>query len=91
MCESGWDWHQERGHVERLAREAEVVAARLQHHLGFSVKGQFTLLGHIPGGGRPLLREGAPISYQPRPEAAFPTPSPCYFRILVYLVIYDSE
>jgi len=24
------------------------------------------------GGGRPLLREGAPISYQPRPEATFP-------------------
>ena len=31
-----------------------------------------TRTGHIPGGGRPLLREGAPISYQPRPEATFP-------------------
>ena len=38
----------------------------------FSVKGQFTLRGHIPGGGRPLLREGSPISYQPMPEATSP-------------------
>jgi len=47
---------------------------------GFSLKGQFTLLGHISGGGgRPLLREGAPISYQPRPEATSP-PSPVRAR-----------
>ena len=38
----------------------------------FSVKGQFTPLGHIPKGGRPLLREGTLISYQPRPEATSP-------------------
>ena len=29
---------------------------------GLSVRGQFTLLGHIPGGGRPLLREGARLA-----------------------------
>ena len=29
--------------------------------------GQFTRIGHIPGGGQPLLREGGPISYDPRP------------------------
>ena len=38
----------------------------------FSRCGPFTQIGHIPGGGRPLLREGGPISYQPRPEATFP-------------------
>ena len=32
------------------------------------VKGQFTRIGHIPGGGQPLLREGGPISYDARPE-----------------------
>ena len=31
-----------------------------------------TRIGHIPGGRRPLLREGGPISYQPRSSASFP-------------------
>ena len=35
-----------------------------------------TRIGHIPGGGRPLLREGGPISYQSRPSATFPKLSP---------------
>jgi len=33
--------------------------------------GQFTRIGHIPGGGLPLLREGGPISYEARPSASF--------------------
>ena len=33
--------------------------------------GHFTQIGHIPGGGRPLWREGGPISYEPRPSASF--------------------
>ena len=39
--------------------------------LWFSRCGPFTRIGHIPGG-RPLLRKGGLISYQPRPEATFP-------------------
>ena len=43
----------------------------------FSRCGQFTRIGHIPGGGRPLLREGGPISYEsasfhPNPPASPP-------------------
>ena len=38
----------------------------------FSRFGPLTRNGHIPGRCRPLLREGGPISYQPRPEATFP-------------------
>ena len=34
----------------------------------FSRCGQFTRIGHIPGQGRPLLREGGPISYEARPS-----------------------
>ena len=37
----------------------------------FSRCGQFTRIGHIPGGGRPLLREGGPISYETTPSAFF--------------------
>ena len=33
----------------------------------FSRCGPFTRIGHIAGGGRPLLREGGPISYEARP------------------------
>ena len=32
-------------------------------------------LTHVPGGGRPLLREGGPITYKARPSAFF-SPSP---------------
>ena len=35
----------------------------------FSRCGPFTRIGHIPGGGRPLLRDGGPISYQARPSS----------------------
>jgi len=34
----------------------------------FSDRAQFTQIGHVPGGRRPLLREGGPISYEPRPS-----------------------
>ena len=37
----------------------------------FSDKGQFTRIGHIPGGGQPLLREGGPISYEATPFPSF--------------------
>ena len=30
-----------------------------------------TRIGHIPGGGRPLLREGGPISSEARPSILF--------------------
>ena len=33
--------------------------------------GQFTRISHIPLGGRPLLREGGPISEEARPSASF--------------------
>ena len=36
-----------------------------------SHSGQFTRAGHIPGGGRPLLQEGGPISYEARPSPFF--------------------
>ena len=32
---------------------------------------QFTRIGHIPGGGRPLLRDGGPISYNAGPSLSF--------------------
>jgi len=32
---------------------------------------QFIRIGHVPGGGRPLLREGGPISYEATPSAFF--------------------
>jgi len=40
----------------------------------FSFFGPLTRNGHIPGGCRPLLWDGGPISYQPRPEATLPKP-----------------
>ena len=40
------------------------------------------VLGHIPGGGRQLLREGALISYQPRPEATSPPDAPSAAAVL---------
>ena len=39
----------------------------------FSRSGQFTRIGHVSGAGRPLLREGGPISYEARPSAFFQT------------------
>ena len=37
----------------------------------FSRCGPLTRIGHIPGVGRPLLREGGPISYEATPSASF--------------------
>ena len=34
--------------------------------------GPLSRTGHIPGGWWPLLQQGGPISYQPRPSATFP-------------------
>ena len=34
----------------------------------FSPFGKFTRIGHIPGEGWPLLREGGPMSYEARPS-----------------------
>ena len=44
--------------------------------------GQFTRISHIPGEGRPLLREGGPISYEATTSVFFqphsrPTQPPC--------------
>ena len=58
--------------MESLSQPASPVASKpsrtARHVCGFSDKGQFTQLGHIPGGRRPLLREGGPISYEPGPS-----------------------
>ena len=63
---------------ERL-RDAR-LEVRLQERAGnlkntklrwFSRCGQFTRIGHILGGGRPLLKEGGPISYMARPSGVF--------------------
>ena len=37
----------------------------------FSRCSQCTRVGHVPGGGRPPLREGGPISYEARPSGFF--------------------
>ena len=37
----------------------------------FSRCSQFTRISHVPGEGRPLLREGGPISYEATPSASF--------------------
>ena len=37
----------------------------------FGDEGEFTRMRHIPGGRRPLLREGGPISYEARPSPCF--------------------
>ena len=52
--------------------------------------GQFTRIGHIPGVGRPLLREDRPISYEATPFEFFkpaPSASPASwgFRVLSLL------
>jgi len=44
------------------------VVQYLRKNRWFSRFGQFTRIGNIPGGRRPLLQEGGPIGYQPRPS-----------------------
>jgi len=43
--------------------------------MGSLIPNALTVLpGHIPGGGGAFLREGGPISYQPRPSASLTSP-----------------
>ena len=72
---------------ERHERAGAIAVTRRVHplprdvnHLGHEKQtadrlGQFTRIGHISEGGRPLLREGGPISYEPRPSRSS-TPKP---------------
>ena len=67
--------HDERAHDPRLL--AVQLARREARLRCFSHFGDFTRCGHIPGGGRPLLREGGPISYEARPSDCFRTIHGC--------------
>ena len=50
---------------------------------GLATKGHSTRIGHIRGGGRPLLREGGPISYEATPSrCSRPNPLPTVGLIL---------
>jgi hypothetical protein len=51
------------------------VQAKNRRLRWFILFGQFTRIGRISGGGRPLLQEGGPISYEQRPS---PSSTPAF-------------